>query len=129
MKIATDTPTNNQLEIIRKICEESGYDGYIRYGSERRNDVFVLEESGGNAGEIEAVQGVNILNVTSIEYKPTVSSGEDGFANKAYRHYHVKKGSTETHYSVLEMNVDSWLRYGSFQNYKDLTDVNNAVDA
>ena len=30
---------------------------------------------------------------------------------------------------MFEMNVDSWLRYGSFQNYKDLTDVNNAVDA
>lgn len=129
MKIATDTPTNSQLEVIRKICEESGYDGYIRYGSERRNDVFVLEESGGNAGEVEAVQGVNILDVKSVEYRPTISSGEDGFTNKAYRHYHVKKGSTDKAYSVLEVNMDSWLRYRAFQNYKDLTDVNNQVDA
>lgn len=129
MKIATDLQATTQVELLRKICEESGYDGYIRYGSERRDDVFILEESGGNAGGVEAVQGVNILDVTGIKYKPSISRGDDAFTNVAHRHYHVKNGSTDQVRSVIERNKDSWLRYRSFQSYKDLTDVNNDVDA
>ena len=43
--------------------------------------MFCIEESGGNAGKLRQSK-VNILNVTSIEYKPTVSSGEDGLLIK-----------------------------------------------
>jgi len=129
MQLHLDMGTNYPIEVVRKVCEESGYAGYVKYGKERCKDVFVMEKLYGNPGEVEAKQGFNILKISNITYKPSVGKGSSGFANKALRHWHYKEGANDAVGSSSYMNMDSYLRYGPWQNYKDLSDVNTQVDA
>lgn len=125
-----DMEAKYPIDAIRKIVEDSNLDGYVRYGAERRDDAFILTEASSIPAEVEVEQGVNLLSIDSIEYKPSVSAGTgEGVANTALRHYHYKSGKTDKVGSSYYVNLDGFLRYGPWENYKDLTDVNNRSDS
>lgn len=118
------------IEAIRQVAADGNYDGYVQYGNERRFDTFIFTEANASPSVVAAEQGVNILDLKRVDYKPDVSSGTgEGFGNSALRHYHFKSDKITKTGSSYYVNLDSFLRYGPFENYKDLTDVDNKADS
>lgn len=129
VKTHVDMESKYPLDVIRDVAETSNYDGYVLYGNERRGDTLIFAESGGAPAIVEAKQGVNVLGISNMTGKLNVGSTTAGFANSALRHYHYKSGKKTKTGSAYYINMDSYLRYGPFENYKDMTGTNTRASA
>lgn len=117
------------IEVIRDVCELVGYTGYIEPGAERKDDVFIFEEISGSAGVVTAKQGLNILDVTGITYKPTIGTGNNSICNRAFRKYYPPDDAEKRAAGTGYVNIDSMLRYGTWVNYKDMTNTTTQAEA
>jgi hypothetical protein len=117
------------VEVIRDVCELVGYTGYIEPGAERKDDVFVFEEIAASAGEVTAKQGINILGVSGITYKPTIGTGNNGICNRAFRKYYPPDDTEKRAAGTGYVNIDSMLRYGTWTDSEDMTNTTTQAEA
>lgn len=129
LQTTLDSDAQYAIEVIRDVCELLGYTGYIEPGAERKDDTFVFEQISGSAGVVTAKQGENILGVSGITYKPTIGTGGNSICNRAFRKYYPPDDAEKRAAGTGYMNIDSFLRYGTWANYKDMTSCTNQAEA
>jgi hypothetical protein len=125
-KMKINQETGYAYENIKEMLDNAGYIAYMDYGRERCHDVLCIAPEMNEVSTVQAIQGINVLDVTDRSYKP-----RDSIHNRILVDYHYKKGDTEKTGRVFYENEDSGNRFGPgfWEAYEDQTDISSKTDA
>lgn len=110
------------FEELQDVCKATNLAAYVQYGSERSDDVLIVQPIGNNIIDENLEEGHNIIEINSWEYNPL----DDDFVNQRYCTFNINDNETG---SAYQEDHDSVLWYKPYQSYGHLDDINTQAAA